>query len=307
MKNIHDAYINIWNGETPKAEMQRCFRGNDALPRLMLAIVKHDPIELTADENTPRVIQKTNEKYSIVKTLQNILDTDKILFEAIFAVSHYKNRGDITELGGPGAKYRYSQLVPLFLSAYKEHSGINYNEWKRVYGNNKETNIFMRMASSQWIWDTLSKHEPYLYTNESDREQKRSIYIKGLQRADSKYNVKDYPRMNMTFTVPHYEEQLAEDPANDTTSQYTRLESIINSQVWHANVELRNKYTIKDIEYWDKCPDSFDSKNNNYREQGGVYLHDKELAKMAKLVAKRNAKKELGRNEKTIHPLFGEI
>lgn len=130
---------------------------------------------------------------------------------------------------------RYCTLVPIFLSAHKEHNNTPYEYW------DKEDRA-IKFALGNQLYEA---YETWKNLEEYTEQDLKTLRYDVLHYGSSKeYSKTDWQRHTVSF-------------AGRKLPSGNMLRYIL-TQTWMANAELRNRYMILDFENWDNMPEALD-------------------------------------------------
>ena len=243
LENFEELYNNMINDVGVRG-LKAAFNQKNVLSELSYMLANPEYLEYDFKKNT----------CSIIKSIEKLKEKNLPLYKAIYCVAFMKRRKDLFKFLD-NVKRRYGDLVPFYLSAYKEHMNINYNQWQLNFHKYEEYMSF-GFGDKLWreIWkaneveDTSSGRIYYRYDYTIPRDKQ---YFKELKEAYLK-NITDKlakPRGGIPYVI----EEEGKDEDGDGVKTYLNRFSlgILNTccllKLYEANPRIRTRYTLGNL------------------------------------------------------------
>lgn len=185
---------------------------------------------------------KIDDSYSPLETMRNIPEViktpygnlSKANFRAIIRILNFVPRS--YTLPGRAADHpQWSQLVPLWLAAYKHYKNINYNSWIRDSG--------IQHMIGEDLWEEIKEiPEDFVMDVSRIKELRNKALTNKMGTAKLTSPVRKSFNMTDTWKI--------------------KLNSKVGAmylQIWLANVQLRHPDMILDPIDWDRVPEAYDA------------------------------------------------
>lgn len=235
------------------------------------------------------LVTRKNGMYSIVASLKLLQEKNLPLAKALWCVLNMK-RKKMLGYCGPGAIRRYGELVPFYLSAYKEYLCIPYNSW--LISTRPEHLNSMNSAFGEKLWNEIRIANPidknpnrthgypeyynndYLVPNLEDFNILKKEYLAGI------LNPLDRPTKGLRYNLTEEIETTGEDTYDgqagieEVNRYYTckRLNTACLTETYEAHHKLRTPYTLLNLSFRNfdhnkECMPTEEIRNNPIKEE----------------------------------------
>lgn len=179
-------------------------------------------------------------KINAYETFAKLRETDFGLFNAAMFLSNHKSRSDVYSEHNNAWNVKFGSIVPIFMSAHKEHNGIMYEEW------DKKESAHPALVVGRDLWYSMKPYlEPIVGLDTKLKELRDEAYQSSKANTYTSYFLKaicyiqDGKKVRVPMFISH-----------------------IKGQFWLANVSKRTDLMILDTTNWDNMPEPFDDSNS---------------------------------------------